>query len=127
MGVRFPLPQLMIEIKTNGVTRLVILTKNYAIKIPNFCRGWRMFLHGLICNMHEKMFSDTKWEQLCPIVFAVWGGWLVVMKRARPLTDEEWNSFDCETFVKEPNLIPVETKRCSFGVLNGKIVAVDYG
>lgn len=117
----------MIEFKTNGVTRLVILTKNYAFKIPNFLNGWRMFLHGLICNMHEKMWSNTKWEQLCPIVFAAWGGWLVVMKRARPLTDEEWDKFDCEAFVKEPNLLPVETKKCSFGVLNGKIVAVDYG
>ncbi len=111
------------EIKTNGVTRLVILTKRYAIKVPNFLNGWRMFLTGLLCNMHEKMWSDTKWPELCPIVFAVWGGWFVIMKKARPLTDEEWDSLDCDKF----SLTPVESKRCSFGVLDGKIVAVDYG
>lgn len=118
----------MIVLKTNGVTRLVILTKNYAFKIPNFLNGWSMFLTGLLCNMQEKNFSTINWEELCPVVFSIRGGWLIVMKKASPLTDEEWENFNYKKFIiKNEFVIPVEPKKCSFGKLNDKIVAVDYG
>ena len=116
------------ELKTNGVTRLVILTKRHAIKIPNFLNGWNMFLTGLLCNQQERMFSKTGWPELCPVIFGVPGGWLNVMRRARPLTDEEWDQFDVKTFLeRETGFIPAEPKRCSFGMLDGRVVAVDYG
>lgn len=116
------------ELKTNGVTRLVLLTKNYAFKVPNVLNGWSMFLTGLLCNMQERLFSTTEWPELCPVVFSTWGGWLVVMRRARPLTDEEWETFDYARFSNRgEGIVPVELKRCSFGVLNDRIVAVDYG
>jgi hypothetical protein len=50
------------------------------------------------------------------------------MPYACPLTDSEWASFDYDTFVnQEDYLVPAENKRDSFGILYGKVVAVDYG
>ena len=52
----------------------------------------------------------------------------VVMRRARPLTEAEWAAFDFEAFVERGDWrLPVENKDDSFGVLEGRIVAVDYG
>lgn len=115
-----------------GVTREVFLTKRYAIKVPKFTYGWKQFLNGLLSNMQEREFSKTGWPELCPVVLSLPGGWLVVMRRARPLEDIEWDTFDVERFQgwtvpKAPYVIPVESKRCSFGVLDERIVAVDYG
>ena len=112
-----------------GCTRIVILTKRYAFKIPQFTYQWRHFLWGLICNMSERNWSRSlACDGLCPIVFSLPGGWLNVMLRARPLTRSEWFGFDYASFVKrEDCLIPVEEKMDSFVVLDGNIVAVDYG
>lgn len=110
-----------------GVTREVLLVGGYAIKIPKLIYGWRNFLQGLMANMQEVDFSRAGWPELCPIVFAVPGGWLTVMRRARVMTESEWVEFDVDTFCNGSNIIPAEPKHDSFGWLDGKIVAIDYG
>lgn len=112
-----------------GVTREVALNGNVAIKLPKLTYGWKMFLCGLLANMQEREFSTLQWPELCPVIFAIPGGWLIVMRRARELTDAEWAAFDAESFCKRPDgtLIPAEFKSDSFGKLDGKFVAVDYG
>lgn len=148
-----------------GATRTVFLIRNYAVKIAghwtfvHWRYWWRSLLTGLLCNMQERNFAQTGWEQLCPLRFYVFGGFLLVMPRTRPLTDVEWSQFDYRKFVTredhyaecnydkratanvdqplaglflggaEPEglVIPVEFKRDSFGVLDGRIVAIDYG
>ncbi len=112
-----------------GVTREVILVGNVAIKLPKITYGWKMFLCGLLANMQEREFSGLSWAELCPVIFSMRGGWLVVMRRAKPLSATEWSSFDAETFCKRPDgsIIPAEFKPNSFGKLNGRIVAIDYG
>lgn len=54
------------------------------------------------------------------------GGWLIAMPRCQPLTDNQWEILQSQG-VYDYLPIPVEFKRDSFGVLNGKIVAIDYG
>jgi hypothetical protein len=50
------------------------------------------------------------------------------MPYARPLTDDEWESFDYAAFVEQEHYtVPAEKKINSFGVWYGKVVAVDYG
>jgi hypothetical protein len=62
------------------------------------------------------------------VVFAVHGGWLLVMRRAEILTDQQCCEFDAEAFCVKPDyVIPAEFKRDSFGMLDGRIVAIDYG
>ncbi len=118
-----------------GLTREVILTRRYAIKLPKLSRGWKLFRHGLRSNAQERDFARRGWKELCPVVFALPGGWLIVMRRARPLTDAEWEAFDAAAFcggspehkLDQGRGIPVELKKHSFGVLDGRIVAVDHG
>lgn len=121
-----------------GVTRDVFLVGSLAFKLPKLTYGWKCFLQGLLANMQERQFAATGWPEFCPIRFSIPGGWLVVMSRARPLTAAElatapiemkpfahgavpWLTLDADY------IIPVECKEDSFGVFEGRIVAVDYG
>jgi hypothetical protein len=111
-----------------GTTRIVFLIGKIAIKIPSITE-YRLFLHGLLANMQEVTFSKTKWIELCPILFHIPFGFLVVMKRATPLTREQFETFNIDEFRENPDhlLTFVEAKMDSFGIVDGRIVAVDYG
>lgn len=109
-----------------GATRAVLLVGGIAVKVPRMTT-WRTFLNGLLANMQERDFARTGWPELCPVLFSIQGGWLVVMRRAKPLTDAEWRTMQPEWPERGEYVVPVELKRDSFGVLNGRIVAIDYG
>jgi hypothetical protein len=120
------------EIIRTGATRIVILTENYAFKIPNFLDGYRLFLHGLLANLQEvkwsAFISKTSYYELCPVLWSIPFGLLVVMPRVDLMTEEEFEKFDAEKFCDKPAYsIPVEHKPNSFGWLDGRIVAIDYG
>lgn len=116
------------QIDRTGCTRIVCLLWRWAVKLPNFTDGWRMFLKGLLANMQEAQFSRTKWPKLCPVVWSIPGGWIVIMRRAKVLTDDEFLQCVPDGWIEEPDyIIPAELKSNSFGWLNGKIVAIDYG
>ncbi len=89
--------------------------------------GWRCFLHGLLANHQEQTFSAMDDPRLCPVVFALCGGWLVVMRRARAMTDAEFEAFDFDGWIGAGGTLPLERKASSFGWLGGVTVAVDYG
>lgn len=121
----------------HGSTRIVFLIRNWAIKIPSLVE-WRLFLHGLLANMQEKTFSV--YPEVCPIIFSIRGGFLNIAKRARELTDLEFEQEilpKCERdddfanriyFVNtEDYCLSVEGKASSFGWLDNKIVVIDYG
>lgn len=110
-----------------GSTRICILLTNMVIKIPSFVE-YRLFLNGILGNLQETGFSKLESEKLCPVKFSFIGGLLIIMPRAKPLSRSEFFSLDYGEFIKDGNLtIPVENKLDSFGWLNGKIVAIDYG
>lgn len=116
-----------------GCTRYVILTKKYAVKIPQFRYSWRLFLLGLLANMQEKLLWTTKDDRLCPILFSITGGWIIIMPRCKPINRQEFFDLDIKRFWTE-NIennnewyVPVENKEDSFGWHNEKIVAIDYG
>ena len=73
-----------------GATRLIFLTKRYVLKMPRASA----LSDGLWANRTEthtwKTDSD---ESLCPIVWGDGCGFLVLMRRARCLTDEEFDEF----------------------------------
>lgn len=110
-----------------GATRVVVLFGDYAVKLPR-PTTWRTFLNGLLANMQEREFSRTKWPELCPVLASFPGGWLLVMRRAVPLSDAEWHDVNSGEWPEHGEyIVPVEMKRDSFGVIDGRIVAVDYG
>jgi hypothetical protein len=81
--------------------------------------------------MQERQFARCGWPELCPVLFSLPGGWLVVMRRAQVLTDSEWLQLDeaalMELINRDDYILPVELKSDSFGWLDGRLVAVDYG
>ncbi len=131
-----------------GTTRNVWLVGKWAVKVPAWSE-WRLFLLGLLANMQEKVFARTGWAELCPVVWSLPGGWMLVMRRAIPLTREEWDYFNGEKWAKREAMpghvrarmyggaatwaervaytIPVELKMDSFGWIGEQLVAVDYG
>lgn len=116
-----------------GTHRTTYLVGRYAFKRPVFC-SWRLFLCGLLANIQERTFSAAGWPELCPVIFSLPGGWLNIMRRAQPLTREQFFALDYAEWIKGGKdlpkgdwVIPVEDKFDSFGVLDGRIVAVDYG
>lgn len=119
-----------LKIDRGGISRTVILVGPWAFKFPTLRYGWAKFLAGLLANMQETAFSKPGWPELCPVKLSVPGGFLVVMPRVRVMTDEEFDRFDYVGFVWPPHgdyQLPVEAKSDSFGWLDGKPVAIDYG
>jgi hypothetical protein len=114
----------------NGATRWVLLAGPYAIKFPSL-ESWKCFLNGLLANMQERMW----WKYihyrpaLCPVLFSIPGGFLVVMPRCRVLqADDEIPMGDLDAFCeREDFVIPAERKCDSFGWYKGNLVAIDYG
>jgi hypothetical protein len=161
--------QSYLPVRRLGAARTIVLTRHHVLKFPGRWTWagrhwwWDFLLRGLLSNMQEAKFAAEGWPELCPVRFSVGGGFLIVMPRARPLTEAEWQRFNYRAFVTrgewyveenfdalacewrqgdlgqplhslvlgnaEPDagMVPAEYKRDSFGVLNGRVVAVDYG
>jgi hypothetical protein len=117
------------EWKKTGATREVFFVGRWAVKVPKITRGWYQFLCGLLANIQERELSKLNRRELCPVSFSLPGGWLVVMPKATPLTDQQLETFDMLEFLMPDDglALPVEPKGNSFGMLDGRIVAVDYG
>jgi hypothetical protein len=117
---------------------MVLLVGRWAIKVPNFRYGWTLFLKGLLANMQERGWW-RHWQEgrhlMCPVLFSDPLGFLVVMPRCeeikRHLTDDEAMPFFYGVPSSETSRgyvgLSVEDKSDSFGLLDGRIVAIDYG
>lgn len=123
------------KINREGCTRIVILTKTRAYKIPNFLDSWpRLFCSGILSNIQETSFSTLHWPELCPVLWSLPWGLLVVMPRLVELTDQEFSELNYAEWIKGGQdlphgewVVPVEPKSNSFGWFEGRPVAIDYG
>lgn len=111
----------------HGSTRSVFVVSGLAVKVPRVW-SWRTFLNGLLANMQEVEFSTLGWPELCPVLFSIPGGLLVVMPAVKEIPEVAWDAIKEIGFPFHGKYtIPVEIKRDSFGVLGSRVVAVDYG
>jgi hypothetical protein len=111
----------------NGCTRCVVLFGDYAFKLPQFRYGWRNFLFGLLANQQENTWwNRTRNPFLCPVVFSIPGGWLTVQKKVIELQDDERTESQLKWYTESLYDL-VEPKPSSFGWLDNKLVAIDYG
>ena len=101
-----------------GSTRQVLFIGKYAIKFP-LCESWETFIQGILHNINEKKWSVL--PKFCPVLFSL-GGLLNIMPKCGVITDKEFKNIKMDDYFSIP-----EKKISSFGKLNGKIVAVDYG
>jgi len=77
--------------------------------------------------MQEVEFNRLNDERLAKIIFHLPAGFLVVMKRAEPLIDFNKKFFASFCATHKGFQLPTELKRDSFGYIDGKLVAIDYG
>lgn len=121
----------------HGSTRTTFLVGRYAVKIPMLFGGeFRLFLLGLIHNIDEHWRSYGSFKNAVnPVIFHIPGGWLNIYRRAEPLSEIQWLSFDyhyhcnykCRFMDNFIHINFIENKYDSFGVIDGEILAVDYG
>lgn len=121
------------RLNLKGVTRIVLEFKTVVVKIPNFTCQWDHFLRGLIANMDEG--QTWKWNSgpynkgtsylLCPVVWFSWGGWILVMKKAKPLTVEQWkeNTYHIDQHKEH---FPGDDTVSNYGIYEGRLVKIDY-
>ncbi|RLC88686.1 MAG: hypothetical protein DRJ03_02075 [Chloroflexi bacterium] len=113
-----------------GVTRFVLpLGRRYVVKMP-VPFNWLHFLQGLQGNVHEAVFSKHLVDvfPICPVVASIPGGFLNVMPRAEAITEDQLTKEVRQKWGMWKDMaIPIEIKRNNFGVLDGRVVVVDYG
>lgn len=104
---------------TEGRNRFVILIGRYAIKFPSL-RCWRDFLFGILNNLNERDAHGTH-SAYCPVLWCSPLGLLIVMPRVEIMDDANFADTDI------PRAAGAERKASSWGWLDGRPVAVDYG
>ncbi len=122
------------KLELKGATRIVLVIGEYAIKVPNFRYCWHHFLQGLVANINETQtwrdnsgaYATGKEELLCPVLWASWGGWLLVMRRAVPC---RWLGEDGEEIEYSKWIVAGfggDDKPANYGTIEGRIVKLDY-
>lgn len=124
------------RIVRHGISRTVLLTRRYAIKVPSLrghmTGGLRGRLagisSGILANLSEYQWHDFQaWDGRAAPVLKSWlGGIIQVYPRCDPLPDV----VDGEYVGTEPLPVldpdPGDDKPDNYGVLNGRIVRIDY-
>lgn len=123
LGLLSPSARLPFIQVRSGVSRSVLLVGPLAVKVP-FLGSWKRFLYGLLSNLHERQEARRRLPRTCPVLLSDPLGLLVLMPRCAPLpegalTPELYQEFTAAGVQAEP-------KPCSFGVLRGEVVALDY-
>ncbi len=103
----------------SGMSRIVLLIGRYAVKVPRLS-GLARIKQGLNCNQAEvDAWRQQHYPNLCPLLWATPGPFLLVMARARSMSDAEFDEwFDSDDW---PHLVdqrtPFELKSADAGVL----------
>lgn len=114
-------------INRRGASRTVFLVGRWAIKVPTPRVAWRHFLLGWLGNLNELgWWRGGRDPRLCPVVASFVGGLVIVMQRATPICSRRGCPDDAHDLPRW-NDLPCERKLDSFGYVDGRIVAVDYG
>ena len=127
----------LFEVKTNGGTRIVVLTKKYAFKIPRL-GSWKQFVQGMLSNMTEGQWKDVGNKHLCPIKYSNRFGLLVVMDRAERVIDEDKFKADLAKLIESESegvdpselgadFFEYDAFPKNFGYIDGRLVKIDYG
>lgn len=88
-------------------------------------RPRRAFPHGLLADHQEAASTQLRHPRLCPMLLALPGDLLILQRRAAPLSPAQHAALDPADWGGVLGV--VEFKPDSFGLLAGRVVAVDYG
>lgn len=125
-----------------GLTRIVIITRRYAIKLPRpafygiYADGLEGLLwtlcRGILANQSEASWwadadEDTR-TKLCPLLLSYWGI-INVYPRCEPyIVDEqtELDMFHRKSLPLDLMPDPGDSKPDNYGWLDGRLVRIDY-
>lgn len=111
------------KIARSGISRTVIVFRDFVIKVPKLKYGWYYFLLGLTSNIEEyKTWKIKQHDLLCPVRYMSWGGWFLVMERATVCEDNE--KLDYQPFINAG--LGGDNKPDNYGYYNGRLVKIDY-
>ncbi|EBF1314447.1 hypothetical protein DEG99_01935 [Salmonella enterica] len=121
------------EIKTNGVTRTVILIGKYALKFPAIHHNYSMFIEGIRANLNEGRFVG--FDCRAPIARTLYSnkfGLLNVQERARTIRHAGlFRLALCEMCMKSDffnkDFLMDDPKPENFGYSSTGLVKLDYG
>lgn len=113
-----------------GATRIVLVTKSFVIKVPNFSE-WRLFLQGLLDNMSERQWSGYHADFAKVTHSSRIGLWLTMEKADVVSNDVDWDEFKSylEYKYKDDDLrefILSDCKPSNWGYIGEKLVKIDY-
>ncbi len=112
----------------HGICRTVLLVGPYAVKVPSL-RGHAAggvrgrlegFCRGILANLSEATWSSFEpfAGRIAPVRFSLLGGLVQVYPRCEPAPE------DAELFRLDPD--PGDVKPDNFGLLDGRLVRVDF-
>lgn len=122
------------KLNNHGTTRVVFIIGDYVYKIPKFWR-WTNFLRGLLANINEGQtwrwntgkYYHKRSQLLCPVVWTMWGGWLLIMRRAEPITQDSFDNLVKWHALVHIHHFPGDDTCKNYGLYNDQVVKVDYG
>ena len=125
------------RINRTGASRIVFELKTVVVKIPNFTYSWQNFLCGILANIREGQtwrYNNT-YDQLecdsrllCPVLFTSWGGWFLIMQKAdKVLSFDEFEALPEVELAEHLRTFPGDDTGPNYGLLNGRLVKIDYG
>lgn len=115
------------KIVRTGITRTVILTSRYAVKVPSLRGGStgariESFCWGVLANRSERQWHDyAGWGgAVAPVIGSWLGGIVQVYPRCQPLP------LGARGPLPRLDPCPGDVKPDNFGMLGGRVVRVDY-
>lgn len=110
---------------TRGVTRTVILTRRWAIKIPALRGPGRSWLWAVTAGIQANM-SEREWsvaENVCPVVWS-FAGVVNVYRRAQQVARVNDDAYPSLRFGDVQ--LRIDPKPANVGILDGRLVWLDF-
>lgn len=118
------------RLELGGCHRTVLLLSRYVFKVPIMGFGLSWWVRGWLANLREREeWRLTKDPGLCPVLLSLFG-LVIVMRRCEtvpPVEHDDVLAERAEFVVRRGYECSAEPYAKSYGRLNGRVVAFDYG
>lgn len=106
----------------HGITRTVFLVGRYAIKVPTLRYGLDAWAWGIVSNNSEQEWCKYRdWKgRVAPVLHSWFGGLIQVYPRCEPFVLKTMK------YPEFPGFAPGDKKPDNYGVLDGRVVCIDY-